>query len=157
MSSVFKKLISREFGETKYNKYFFCYQKLILNKRYNSKNLQNKEIYDDIYESLKDKDTESLKVMLERLLDAMYLALRISKNYIFTLIVYLLSAGFLIFQGLVPWILIVSLLCLSAGFIYKTYEFIVNKYCYIDAHIVLVYKSVLDQLLLGYSNTNGAE
>lgn len=148
MTSVFKKLISRELGESKYNKYFFCYQKLILDKKYESKKFDNKEIYDDIYEMLKDKDQEDLKSMLERLLDAMCLALKISRNYIFTFIVYLLAAAFIIFQGLLPVITVMGLILMSLCFIYKTYEFVVNKYCFIDAHIVLVYKSVLDRLLL---------
>lgn len=152
MASVFRRLISREFGVKNYNKYFFCYQRLIEAKKYNSRNLENREIYEDIYNKLKDKDIKALNEMLERLLDAMYLALRISKQYIFSLIFYLVATGFIVFQGLVPWITISALVLMGACFLYKTYEFVVNKYCYIDAHIVLVYKSVLDKLILTYDN-----
>lgn len=148
MTSVFKRLISRELGEAKYNKYFICYQKLILDKKYDSRNFDNKEIYEDIYNNLKDKDAVILKSMLERLLDTMCLALKISKTYFIAFIVYLTASGFLIFQGMIPLITIVGLVAMSFCFIYKTYEFVVNKYCYIDAHIILVYKSVLDRLLL---------
>lgn len=153
MASVFHRLIRKEFGEKKYNQYFFCYQKLLTTKRYNSKNLENKEIYDDIYNKLKDKDLSALKKMSERLLDAMYQALRISRSYYFILIFYLCAGGFIALQGLIPWITIIALLAMSSCFLYKTYEFVINKYCFIDAHIVLVYKSVLDKLILSYDNT----
>ena len=32
------------------------------------------------------------------------------------------------------------------AFLVKTYEFLVNKFCYVDAHLVLIYKSVLDKI-----------
>ena len=37
---------------------------------------------------------------------------------------------------------------MNVAFVYKTYEFISNKFCYIDAQIVLVYKAVLDRIIL---------
>lgn len=147
MTSIFKKLISKELGESKYDQYFYCYQKLIVSKKYDGANLDNREIYEDIFNNLKDQDINSLKKMLDRLLNSMCVALQISKYYIMTFIVYLAASGFLIFQGLSPWITVAGLVLMSVCFIYKTYEFVVNKYCYIDAHIILVYKSVLDRLI----------
>lgn len=154
MSSVFKKLLSRELGESKYNKYFSSYQKLVANHTYDSKKISNEEIYNDIYEYLKDRDLSVLNKMLERLLDTMYLAVRISRQFVFAFIFYLAAAGFLIVQNLPPIVTVPALLLMSGCIIYKTYEFVVNKYCYIDAHIVLVYKSVLDKLILSYTNVN---
>lgn len=148
MTSVFKKLISKELGENKYNKYFFSYQKKIADKTYSHKELENKEIYDDIYEVLKDKDEESIQKMVERLGDTMCFALRISKTYVFIFLTYLIAAIFLIAKNLMPSITIVSLILISVCFIYKTYEFVVNKFCFIDAHIILIYKSVLDKIIL---------
>ena len=86
--------------------------------------------------------------MLERLLDSMHLALSISKQYLFVLFAYILTIVIILFQGFTWWIAIASIAVLSIAFVYKTLEFIVNKYCFIDAHIVLVYKSVLDELIL---------
>ena len=43
---------------------------------------------------------------------------------------------------------VMSLILISICFIYKIYEFITNKFCYIDAQIVLVYKAVLDRIIL---------
>lgn len=154
MSSVFKKLISKELGESKYDKYFLCYQRLILNKTYDHRRLDNDEIYNDMYEYLKDRDIVLLTKMLDSLSEAMNLALRISKTYIITILVYLIASGFIILQGLDFGITLGSITLMSICFIYKTYEFIVNKYCFIDAHIVIVYKSVLDKLVLGYNKQN---
>lgn len=148
MSSVFKKLITKELGASRYNKYFFCYQKLIIEKKYDSTKLSNKEIHDDMYNTLKDRDIVTLQKMLERLLDCMHLALSISKQYMFILFAYVLTIVLILSQGFLWWITACSIAALSIAFVYKTIEFIVNKYCFIDAHIILVYKSVLDELIL---------
>ena len=148
LSSVFKKLITKELGASRYNKYFFCYQKLIIEKKYDSTKLSNKEIHDDMYNTLKDRDIVTLQKMLERLLDCMHLALSISKQYMFVLFAYILTIVLILSQGFLWWITVCSIAALSIAFIYKTIEFIVNKYCFIDAHIILVYKSVLDELIL---------
>lgn len=143
MASIFKKLISRELGEMNYNRYFFCYQKGIANKISNSK-----EIYNDMYDKLKDKDIRMIKRMHERLNDAMVLALRISKTYLFTFLFYLGAVIFVFGVGLQPILMVTGLILMTLCFMFKTYEFIVNKYCFIDAQIVLVYKAVLDELLM---------
>lgn len=152
MTSVFRKLISRELGESKYHKYFYIYQKKVMDKTYDYRNLNNEEIYNDIYEELKDIDIMQLRKRMERLSDAMYTALLISKNYIFTFIFFLVGALFLISLNLAFPITILGLVLMGISFIYKTYEFVVNKFCYIDAHIIIVYKSVLDELLEIRSN-----
>lgn len=150
MASVFRKLICKELGENSYNKYFSSYQKMIDNKTYNHQILENEEIYEDIYNKLKDIDLLTLKKRMSRLSDAMFLVLRISKFYKMCIIAYLASILFLLFYGVMLWVGIASVLLLSIAFLYKTYEFIVNKYCFIDAHIVIIYKTVLDRLFINY-------
>lgn len=152
MASIFRKLISKEFGKNNYDKYFYCYQKLIANKTYDHRKLDNEEIFNDMYEYLKDKDIIFLTKMLDRLADTMNLALRISKTYIFTLVCYILASLFIVSQGLVLIATLTSIILMSVCFIYKTYEYVVNKYCFIDAHIIIIYKSVLDKLILRYDN-----
>lgn len=148
LSSVFKKLITKELGAGRYNKYFFCYQKLIIDKKYDSTKLSNQEIHDDMYNTLKDQDVVVLQKMLERLLDCMHLALTISKQYMFVLFAYIITTVLILTQGFVWWLALCSIGLLTIAFVYKTLEFVVNKYCFIDAHIILVYKSVLDELIL---------
>lgn len=151
MSSVFKKLITKELGEERYNKYFFCYQKLIIEKKYDSTKLSNQEIYDDMCDALKNKEPRELEKMMERLLECMHLALRINKQYGFIVLAYLIALVVLIAQGFLWWIMLSSISVITAAFLYKTWEFIVNKYCFIDAHIILVYKSVLDKLIFSHA------
>lgn len=152
MASVFRKLICKELGENCYEQYFACYQKLISNKTYNHRVLNNVEIYEDIYNRLKDKDIETLMKMTKRLSESLHLVLRISKTFKFAIVAYLVSMLFLFLQGL-PFP--VGFACIgfaTLAFLYKAYEYIVNKYCFIDAHIVIIYKSVLDHLILKHAN-----
>lgn len=150
MVNVFRKLIRREFGDKKYNQYVGSYHRKMLEKNFDYRNLQNEEIYNDIYNNLKDKDLESLKKMFDRLTEAMLMVVKISRTYFTNLIVFLAGAFFLISRDLVPWVTIVSIILMGCCFLYKTYEYVTNKFCYIDARIIIVYKSVLDQLLKGY-------
>jgi len=141
MASVFKKLISSELGESSYNKYFFVCQKSLQSKVFDSK-----EIYYDIYEHLKCKDRSSIKKMQERLNDSMLLAMRISKTYFFSFLFFIGGIFFLFTKAFDPVILTLSIIAMSVCFLGKTYEYLVNKYCFIDAQIVLVYKTALDKV-----------
>ncbi len=152
MASVFRKLICKELGVNCYEQYFACYQKLISNKTYNHRVLDNVEIYEDIYNRLKDKDVESLIKMTKRLSDSLNLVLRISRTFKFIFIVYIISLILLLVQGL-PFILgLLFVGAVTTAFLYKAYEYVANKYCFIDAHIVIIYKSVLDHLILKHAN-----
>ncbi len=143
MASIFKKLISKELGENNYNKYFFVCQKSLQNRVFDSK-----EIYNDIYEHLKNKDRIAIKKMQERLNDAMFLAVRTCKTYFFSFLFYIGAIFYLLTKSVNPLINFLSIVLMSVCFMVKTYQFIVNKYCFIDAQIVLVYKTVLDRILL---------
>ena len=145
MTGVFKKLLKRELGSNSYNKYFSY-----IHDNMQNKSLEGKVVYEDIYHRLKDKDIETIAKMHDRLNDSMVLAFRISKTYLISFIVYLAASIFIIAKGLVPSVTIVSLVLMSACFILKTYEYVVNKYCYVDAQIILLYKAVLENLILGH-------
>ncbi len=143
MSNVFKKLISRELGEVNYHRYFSFVKRNIENRTTDSQ-----LIYNDMYEKLKYRDLKSITKMHNRLNDTMLLAFRISRNFFFAFIFYLAAMIFLIARSLRPDMTILALVLMSVAFIYKTYEFLANKFCYIDAQIVLVYKAVLDRIIL---------
>lgn len=143
MSNVFKKLISRELGEVNYHRYFSFVKKGIELKKADSQ-----IIFNDMYEKLKFRDLKSITKMHSRLNDTMLLAFRISKNFFFAFLFYLAASIFLIAKSLQPEITIVALILMNVCFVYKTYEFLSNKFCYIDAQIVLVYKAVLDRIIL---------
>ena len=120
---------------------------------YIKKNIDNKMgdsqiIFNVMYEKLKYRDIKSISKMHRRLNDTMLLAFRISKNFIFAFLFYLLASIYLILRNMSPELTAISLILVNICFIYKIYEFISNKFCYIDAHIILVYKEVLDRIIL---------
>jgi len=150
MSNVFKKLLSKELGEVNYRRYFAFVKKSI-----ETRNGDSQVIYNDMYEKLKYRDYKSIKKMHNRLNDTMILAFRINRNFFLAFIVYLAASLFLIMKDLRPELTIISLILINICFIYKTYEFISNKFCYIDAQIALVYKAVLDRIIK--NERNGVE
>lgn len=143
MSNVFKKLISKELGEANYHRYFSFVKKNLETKKSDSQT-----IYNDMYDKLKYRDLKSITRMHNRLNETMLLAFRISKNFFFSFVFYLSAAIFIIAKSSQPQITLMALILMSVCIIYKTYEFIANKFCYIDAQIVLVYKAVLDRIIL---------
>lgn len=147
MSNVFKKLISKELGEVNYRRYF-----TFVKKNIETKSGDSQAIYNDMYEKLKYRDFKSIAKMHNRLNDTMLLAFRISRNFFLSFIVYLAASIFLIAKDLRPELTITALVLMNICFIYKTYEFISNKFCYIDAQIVLVYKAVLDKIIRNERN-----
>ena len=86
--------------------------------------------------------------MHNRLNDTMVLAFRISKNFFFAFVFYLAASIFIIARIHQPELVIIALVLMNFAFVYKAYEFIANKFCYIDAQIILVYKAVLDRIIL---------
>ncbi|MFA9465383.1 MAG: hypothetical protein ACERKN_13945 [Velocimicrobium sp.] len=148
--SVFKKFLKKELGEQRYQKYCLSYEKYKINRSSKNRMESSQEIYQDLYDFLKDQDFLTLHTRMEKLIDSMCEAVNISKHFMLAFLFYIGGSLFLIIQQIEPEIMIGSLLLMSVLFIYKTCEFVVNKYCYIDANIMLVYKSVLDHLLQKY-------
>ncbi len=143
MSNVFKRLISRELGEVNYHRYFSFVKRNI-----DTKKCDSQVIFNDMYEKLKYRDLKAITKMHSRLNDTMLLAFRISKNYFFSFLFYLLASIYLIAKGIRPEFALGGLVLMNVCFVYKTFEFVSNKFCYIDAQIVLVYKAVLDRIIL---------
>lgn len=149
MGSVFRKLISREFGENIYYKYFYVCQKSLQDKVFDSK-----EIYQDIYRRVERRDKGDIRLMQTRLNDSLVTAVRIIKTYTIFVIYVLAAVFYLITLGMNPLVTAAGIVLISLILLLKTYEYIINKYCYIDAQIVLIYKNVLDKLLVSEQKEN---
>ena len=84
--------------------------------------------------------------MEQRLNKSLLDAFHISKNYLGAFIAYLIAfsiiGSYAIQSVAIPGMIVISIL-----FLIKTFEFVVNKFCYVDAHMVLIYKSVLERVL----------
>lgn len=143
MANVFKKLIRKELGEINYHRY-----SSFIKKNHESHINDSQTIYNDMYEKLRCRDLKSISKMHNRLNDTMLLAFRISKNFLFAFLFYIIASIYLVFRIMSPELMAISLILISICFVYKIYEFIANKFCYVDAQIVLVYKAVLDRIIL---------
>lgn len=138
--NVLKKTLRNEFGKAKYEQYARSIKQNIRE----AKN-DNTEIFNDLYETLRTRDEKRLEEMQERLNESLLDAFYVSKNYIGAFLAYL-TAFVIIASFVIQMYAIPLLLFISAMFLVKTYEFLVNKFCYVDAHMVLIYKAVLDRI-----------
>ena len=140
MFNVLKKTLRSELGQTKYEQYAKSIKQNIREAK-----MDNSDIFNDIYETLQNKDEKRLEEMQERLNESLLSAFYVNKNYIVAFVAYL--AAFVIISSFVAQMYAVPLLLfISAMFLVKTYEFLVNKFCYVDAHMVLIYKAVLERI-----------
>lgn len=140
MFNVLKKTLRSEFGQAKYEQYAKSIKQNIREAK-----TDNSEIFNDLYETLRKKDEKRLEEMQERLNTSLLDAFQVSRTYLWAFVAYL--AAFAVIASYVAQMYAVPLLLfISAMFLVKTYEFLVNKFCYVDAHLVLIYKSVLDKI-----------
>ena len=141
MFNVLKKTLRKEFGYKKYEQYANSIRKGVReSKAYST------DIFDDKYNTMQEKNEEDLKKIQERLNASLLDAFHISKNYMGAFIAYLIAFG-IIGSYAIEMVAVPGMLVISALFLIKTYEFVVNKFCYIDAHMILIYKSVLERIL----------
>ena len=140
MFNVLKKTLRREFGRVKYEEYARSIKQNIKEAK-----TDNSKIFNDLYEILQQKNEKSLKEMQERLNTSLLDAFQVSRTYLWAFVAYL-AAFVVICSYVIQLYAIPLLLFISIAFLVKTYEFLVNKFCYVDAHLVLIYKSVLDKI-----------
>lgn len=143
MTSEFQKLICRELGNNNYNRYADLIRDGMKEKR-----VDLKMIFRDIYRMLEEKDVKDIAGRHDRLNDSLMAAFRISKMYLFSLLFYAAAIILLLVLQLNPLLTGIAIGGATLAFVWKTCEYIVNKYCYIDAQIVLIYKAVLERLIL---------
>ena len=151
MFNVLKKELQRELGRIKYEQYAKSIKQNIREAK-----TDNSEIFIDLYEMLRKKDEKNLEEMQERLNSSLLDAFQVSKNYLWAFLAYL-AAFVIIGSYVIQMYAIPLLLFISVMFLIKTYEFLVNKFCYVDAHLVLIYKSVLDKVRIERKRETGLE
>lgn len=140
MFNVLKKTLKKELGHIKYEQYAKSIKQNIREAK-----TDNSEIFNDLYETLRKKDEKNLEEMQERLNTSLLDAFQVSKTYLWAFVAYL--AAFVIIASYVIQIYAIPLLLfISVMFLVKTYEFLVNKFCYVDAHLILIFKAVLDKI-----------
>ena len=144
--NVFKKCLRKEFGKKGYEKYVKLFSEEIGDKKNIRLNIEDKKIYKDMYEIL-SKDSETvIKEKLENLSVTLYNALQIIRKCSGILFVYALANIVLLMLDLDYYVTCASIAILGAAFLYKLLEFLENKFCFIDAYLIMIYKAVLEKI-----------
>ncbi len=150
MGNVLKKLVRKEFGEENYARYcrYIFYET-------GKPRAQNPMIYEDMYHFLEGKDPQALLSMKERLDRVLLQAFVICKGYSAKVAASLGAMFLLYLLELPPLVFMIFFGIVLIGITVKTFEYVGNKYCYVDARIVLIYKNVLEKLCLGGKTGGG--
>lgn len=144
--NVFRKCLRKQFGKNKYMSYVhMCEEEVLRNSSVKTK-LEDKKIFQDMYEQLKTENSEYIKERIDILTDTLYSALQIGRKFSFVFLFYIVANIVILALQLNYIVTCISVFLMGMCFIYKLVEFISNKYCFIDAYLIMVYKSVLEKL-----------
>lgn len=145
--NVFRKCLRKEFGKSRYGFYvLLCQEELRKQEKEEEVHLDSKEVYQDMYEHVIQMEREEVLRRKENLMFTMIKAFQIGRQFWFVFFFYLMACLVLIALGLNPVVTNISLILMGICFLYKTYEFVCNKFCFVDAYLVMVYKSVLERV-----------
>lgn len=136
MKSVLGKLLEKEFGRERYR---------IYTEKLNKK--ESMDIFCDIYGSLREQPEEQLNQALYNLLECVQSSIRISKNFLYISIGYLVTVAVILFMQAAWFLVYPAVAVVTTCYVYKFIEFMRNRYCDKDVRIVLIYKIALFHLL----------
>lgn len=144
--NVFKKCLRKEFGKKGYERYVRLFTEEIGEDKNIKSNIEDKKIYKDMYEILSKDSDLVIKDKLENLSVTLYKALQIVRKFSGVLFVYALANIVLLMLDLDYYVTCASIAILGVAFLYKLLEFLENKFCFIDAYLIMIYKSVLEKI-----------
>lgn len=124
VKSVLGKLIQREFGKERYA----CYADKLKRK-------QSMDVFCDIYEKLSHSSEEELDLALKGLLDTVQQSIGISRNFIYIVTGFAVTLLTLVFLQLPAVVFAITAVTAGLIFLYKTCEFVKNRYCDRDIRI----------------------
>lgn len=139
MKGEFKRLLLKEFGRTNY-KYFVS--QILADKE--SDEILSVPVIKSMTKSLVLKSNGELSLMEERLNEAMLSSYHICRGfipYLLSSVLVVMLIQFIVGTNVILFISAASVLvCLSL----RLTQYIINKYCYIDARLILSYRISLD-------------
>ncbi len=146
--NIFCKCLRREFGRQQYRKYLeMCREELqgadILQEQYR---IEEKHVFQIMYRQLEGIQPQDLHPKMERLVETLLKAFQIGRQFALAALIYALACILIIALQLDPTVTCVSLALLGICFLYKVYEYISNKVCFMDVYLFMVYKSVLEKI-----------
>ena len=146
MKSVFQKCLRKDFGKHEYKRYVALSRRELKGQKPNELSFVNKPVYQRMYRHLMAESPDRRAQRAEGLLKALYKALRIGQRFVPVTIVYVIANFLLIGLKLDYVVTCISLAVLGISFLYKLTEYLTNRYCFIDAYLVMVYRAVLEKL-----------
>lgn len=153
--NVFKKCLRKQFGKSKYMSYVQMCEEEVLRNTYSKTKIEDKKIFKDMYEQLKEKNSEYIKERKDSLAETLYMALQIGRKFFSVFIFYLAANVVILALNLDYAVTCASVALMGVCFLYKLVEFLSNKYCFIDAYLIMVYKTVLEKLSGKTANSQG--
>lgn len=107
-----------------------------------------KEVYLELYQILQSLQQKTLVGKYRQLEHVIRSVTLIGKTYYLAVGMYCAAVLLLLVCGTVPILTYAGIGLLSAAFAWKTYEYIGNRFCYTDVRLILIYKMVLECLIL---------
>ena len=141
MFNVLKKMLKKELGNEKYSVYASTIKQNIKGSKHD-----NSAIFNEIYAELDKLGSEKLLKMQEGLETSLLSSFQISRGYWGVLLVYFIAFGILGFY-VIQKVAVPAMIFLSIAFLVKTLEFLINRFCYVDIHLVLIFKAALEKRL----------
>lgn len=155
LMNVFKRCLKEQFGKSKYMSYVQMCEEEVLKNTYSKTKIEDKKIFKDMYEQLKEKNSEYIKERKDSLAETLYMALQIGRKFFSVFIFYLAANVAILALNLDYAVTCASVALMGVCFLYKLVEFLSNKYCFIDAYLIMVYKTVLEKLSGKTANSQG--
>ena len=143
MSNEYRRLLKSQFGKKRYAGFVRS-----IKEGLNSTSIIHKDVYHEIYQSLKTLQLGTLVGKHRQLEDVIARVVRIGKTYSLAVGVYLAAVAILAIYGTVPLYTCIGLLMVTLAFVVKTREYLGNKFCYVDVRIMINYKTALEHLIL---------
>ena len=107
-----------------------------------------KEVYLELYQLLQSLQQKALVGRYRQLENVIHSVAVIGKTYYLAVGTYCAAVLLLLLLGTVPVLTYIGIGALSLAFAWKTYEYIGNRFCYTDVRLILIYKTVLECLIL---------
>ena len=146
MMNVFKKCLRKECGKKGYEHYVDLFNEEVKNYANIKNDIESKKIYKDMYEVLSKDPKKVTTEKLENLSCTLYKALQIARKFTGVLSAYVAGNIVLLALNLDYYVTCISVAFLGAAFLYKLLEFLENKFCFIDAYLIMIYKTVLEKI-----------
>lgn len=147
--NVFRKRLRAEFGKKVYRHFVSLCKEELEQKRNRAPEEQikahEKVLYSEMCQQLQILTKEEIEKKKERLAGTLMDAFRIARQFSFVFMFYVTASLIMAVMGLDARVTNVSLVLMGICFLYKVYEFICNRFCFVDAYLIMLYKTVLEQ------------